>query len=109
MNTKNPHILALLLLCPVMLVGCATPGETRADYRLQGSVQNIVNANEMAQGHIFGGRVVDTKVLSDDAGTVTEAWHVKRGARTVTYTVKFTPNPTGGTDINVILPEEDRK
>ncbi len=93
----------------VAITGCATPGETRADYILQGSVQNVINANEIAQGHPFGGRVVDTKVLSEDAGTITESWHVKRGPKTVTYTVKFTPSPKGGTDINVTLPEEDRE
>ncbi len=93
----------------VAITGCATPGETRADYILQGSIQSVINANEIAQRHPFGGRVVDTKVLSEDAGTITEAWHVKRGARTVTYTVKFTPSPKGGTVFEVTMPEEDRK
>ena len=109
MIIKKPRILVLLLLSAVMLAGCATPGETRADYRLQGDVQSMINANEIAQGHPFGGRVVDTKVLSEDTGIITEEWHVKRGARTVTYTVKFTPSPKGGIDIVVTLPEEDRK
>ena len=100
--------LIVISLC-LVLAGCATPGETRADYRLQGSVQNIINANEMAHGHIFNWGVVDTKVLSEDAGIVTEAWHVRRWVRTVTYTVKFTPDPKGGTNIHVDFPEEDRK
>ena len=91
------------------ITGCATPGETRAGYILQGDVQNIINANEIAHRHPFGGRVVDTKVLSEDAGTITEAWHVKRGAKIVIYTVEFTPSPQGGTDFRVTLPEEDRK
>ncbi len=52
-NTKKRHILVLLLLGAVMLAGCSTPGETRADYLLQGSVQNIINANEIAHGHLF--------------------------------------------------------
>ena len=93
----------------VAITGCVTPSETHADYILQGSVQNMINPNEIAQGHPFSGRAVDTKVLSEDAGIITEAWHVKRGARTVTYTVKFTPSPKGGTDFIVTLPEEDRK
>ncbi len=93
----------------VAITGCATPGETRAGYILQGDVQSFINANEMAHGHFFGGRVVDTKVLSEEAGTITEAWHVKRGARTVTYTVKFTPSPKGGTVFEVTMPEEDQK
>ncbi len=93
----------------VAITGCATPGETRADYILQGSIQCVINANEIAQRHPFGGRVVDTKVLSEDAGTITEAWHVKRGAKIVIYTVEFTPSPQGGTDIRVAIPEEDRE
>ncbi len=92
----------------VAITGCATPGETRASYILQGHVQQIINGNEIAQGHLFGGRVVDTKVLSEDAGTITEEWHVKRGLRTVIYTFEFTPSPKGGTDIFFLLPEEDR-
>ncbi len=91
------------------ITGCATPGDTRASYILQGDVQSIINANEIAQGHLFGGRVVDTKALSEDAGTITEAWHVKRGAKIVIYTVEFTPSPQGGTDIRVAIPEEDRE
>ena len=102
------HVLTFVLLV-VAITGCVTPGETRADYIVQGSVQNMINANEIAQGHPFGGRVVDTSVLSVDAGTITESWHVKRGAKTVTYTVKLTPSPEGGTDIAMSLPEEDRE
>ncbi len=93
----------------VAITGCATPGETRADYTLQGSVQSMINANEIAHRHPFGGRVVDTKVLSEDAGTITEAWHVKRGGKIVIYTVELTPSPEGGTDFRVTLPEEDRE
>ena len=91
------------------ITGCATPGDTSAGYVLQGDVQSMINANEIAQGHPFGARVVDTKVLSEDAGTITEAWHVKRGAKIVIYTVELTPSPRGGTDIRVHLPEEDRE
>ena len=90
------------------LVGCATPGETRAGYLLQGDVQNIINANELAQGHPFGGRVVDTEVVSEEGGTVVEHWYVQRGDHQVVYLVTLTTNPAGGTDIRVTLPEEDR-
>jgi len=100
------HVLTFVFL-GVAITGCATPGETRAGYILQGDAQSIINGNELAQGHLFGGRVVDTKVLSEDAGTITEEWHVKRGARTVIYTFEFTPRE-GGTEIFFLLPEEDR-
>ncbi len=104
-----------------MLAGCATPGETHADYRLQGSVQNMINANELARGYIFGGRVVDTKAVSSDDKNTVEEWVVQRGflrgpdlfgilpSHTVTYTVTFTPDPEGGTHIHMELPEEDLK
>ena len=93
----------------VAITGCAVPGETRAGYILQGSVESMIDANEFARGYIFGGRVVDTKVLSEDAGIITEAWHVKRGAKTVIYTVTLTPDPEGGTYIGLTIPEEDQK
>ncbi len=93
----------------VAITGCVTPGETRAGYILQADVEGMIDANEIAHGHPFGGRVVDTKVLSEDAGTITEAWHVKRGAKTVVYTVTLTPDPEGGTYISMTMPEEDRK
>ena len=93
----------------VAITGCVTHGETRAGYILQSDVEAFIGMNEMAQGHFFGGRVVDTKVLSEEAGTITEAWQVKRGARTVKYTVKFTPSPKGGTELKITLPEEDWK
>jgi hypothetical protein len=63
----------------------------------------------MAHGHVFGGSVADTKVISEDRGVVVENWFVTRGDHKVTYIVKLTPSPQGGTDINVTLPEEDQK
>ncbi len=91
------------------ITGCAVPGETRTNYTLQSDVERMIDMNEFAHGHIFGGSVVDTKVLSEDAGIITEAWHVKRGASTVIYTVTLTPDPEGGTYIGLTMPEEDRK
>ena len=93
----------------VIFTACATPGQTKADYLLQGKIQNMINANEIAHGHMFGGKVVDTKVVSIEGQTVIEHWIVKRGDHNLNYEVKLTPSPRGGTDIQVTLPEEDRK
>jgi hypothetical protein len=93
----------------LVVVGCATPGETRASYRVQGDIQNIINANEIAHGHPFGGSVKDTKVISVQGDTVIEEWHVQRGDRLVVYAVRMTSSPKGGTDIQVTVPKEDQK
>ena len=98
-----------MILCCLALSGCATPGETRAGYLVQGKVQEIINANELAHGHVFGGRVVDTKIVSEEGETVTEHWYVKRGGEEVIYTVMLAPSADGGTDIRVQLPEQDRR
>lgn len=108
MSRQRSASLLPILVC-LALGGCATPGDTQADYVLQGDIQEIINANELARGHIFGGRVVDTKVVAEEAGTLTEHWYVKRGSHEVIYTVTLTPSPYGGTDIRVELPAEDRQ
>ena len=63
----------------------------------------------MAHGHPFGGKVVDTKFVRKDGATVIENWFVERGDDNVVYEVHLTPSPQGGTDIEIVLPAEDRK
>jgi hypothetical protein len=109
MNFSRSIKVILLGLYIAIFSGCATPGQTKANYLLQGDIQNMINANELAHGHIFGGRVVDTKAVSTEGLTVIEHWIVKRGDHNVIYEVKLTPSPRGGTDIEITLPEEDRQ
>ena len=109
MNLSRLIKVVFLCLGIAIFSACSTPGQTRADYRLQGTIQSMINANELAHGHIFGGRVVDTKVVSTEGQTVIEHWIVKRGDHNVIYEVYLTPSPRGGTDIRITLPEEDRK
>ena len=109
MNLSKLIKVVFLSLGIVIFSACSTPGQTKADYLLQGKIQNMINANELAHGHIFGGKVVDTKVVSSEGQTVMEHWIVKRGDHNVTYEVKLTPSPRGGTDIQITFPEEDRK
>ena len=106
-NSVTQIITAIVAACS--LLGCATPGQTKANYQLQGDIQSLINANELAHGHVFAGRVVDTKVISTEGQTVTEHWIVKRGDHNVTYEIKLTPSPRGGTDIRVGMPKEDQK
>ncbi len=108
MNRSRIARLSTLLFCSLGLASCAVPGQTRASWLLQGDIQNMINANELAHGHVFGGKVVNTKFISIDEQTITEHWIVKRGRREVTYVVRMTPSPRGGTDFEVTLPEEDR-
>ncbi len=82
MSRQRSASLIVILLC-LALAGCRTPGDTVTDYNLQGDIQAIINANELAHGHWFGGRVVDTKFVSESEGTVTEHWYVKRGSHEV--------------------------
>ena len=105
------RLIKIIYLCLGIAIfsACSTPGQTKADYRLQGKIQSMINANELARGHIFGGKVVDTKAASTDGQTIIEHWTVKRGDHNVIYEVKLTPSSGGGTDIQMILPEEDRQ
>src|SRR5207253_2891203 len=110
MKTRNCLMqIITTIVAACSLLGCATPGQTKANYILQGDIQNTINANELAHGHVFGGRVVDTKVISTEGQTVTEHWIVKRGDHNVIYEIKLTPSPRGGTDFRVTLPKEDQK
>ena len=109
MNLSKLIKVVFLSLGIVIFSACSTPGQTKADYLLQGKIQNMINANELARGHIFGGKVVDTKAASTEGQTIIEQWTVKRRDHNVIYEVKLTPSSGGGTDIQMILPEEDRQ
>jgi hypothetical protein len=102
-------ITSIVWLACVAVVGCATPGETCADRRVQGDVTDIIKGNELAHGHLFGVSVKDTKRVSAQGTTVVERWYVERGDHVVIYTVKLTPSKKGGTDIEVSMPDEDQK
>jgi len=69
----------------------------------------MINSNELVRGHVFGGKVLDTKVISIKNDVVTEHWYVERGDREVIYIVQLIPNAEGGTDLRFTLPEEDRQ
>ena len=110
MKTRNCLLQVItVIVAACSLLGCASPGQTKANYQLQGDIQSAINANELAHGHIFGGKVVDTKVISTEGQTVTEHWIVNRGNHNVIYEIKMKPSPRGGTDFRVNLPKEDQK
>ena len=101
--------LAMVASTVLLLPGCRVPGETGVDLHLQNDIQNIINANEIAHGHPFGGKVVNTKLISRDKNGAVEQWMVKRGDHEVTYVFRLMPDPNGGTFIQTTLPDEDVK
>ena len=110
MSHRRCIYLAMILSC-LALSGCATttstPGETTADSLLQRDVQRFITAFERSHGS--AGEVVDTKVVSIEGSVATEQWYVQRGDTVVIYTLKFTPSPLGGTDVQWTVPEQDQK
>jgi hypothetical protein len=99
MSTRTVAVSSLLLA--LVVAGCSTPGETRANFTLQRDIHAMINRLERADGHPGGGRVVDTKLVSEEHGTAVEDWYVARGEQRVVYRVTMVPSPQGGTDYRV--------
>jgi hypothetical protein len=79
-------------------LGRVTP--TVADPVLKKDIENLIIKAESGEGE-SGGKIIETRLLKQDATSTTETWLVERAdGRQVAYTIKMTPAGEG-VDINL--------
>ncbi len=75
------------------LLGTESP--TVADATLKKDIENLIKQAESSEGQSTG-KVIETRLLTKDSTSITEAWVVERtDGRKVAYTIKMTPSGDG--------------
>ena len=97
-----------LLACLLIFTAGATAhasGQSLADGRLTRDAFKVIMLFENAQNVSGTPKVIAKKIIQspDAKGVWREQWTIKRRDKQVDYDLKFTPAPTGGTNVGVSM------